>query len=226
MFKRIIIISIAAFSFSVYSQQAPKEVKEAIDRDLPGILKNVFEKSDKTQWNFSPEDKLDQITVSDPFRIRGIYRTDFQTLLTSPNVKSIKSYADTIKNSYTWNACVNANGVGKWLIDIRNENGNWTVNGWGADYRADFFNKLFKVYNRKDIVLFYNTILGREYYHIKNKGIDNLTVIDHEKLSALPVNANENEIRNALGKETGISEIADKTITQFKDRDRRKNELH
>lgn len=226
MIKRIILISIAVFSLSAYCQEAPKEVKEAIDRDLPGILKDVFEKGTKTEWDFSPEDSLDQITVSEPFRVRMITRKDFQTLLTSPSVKSINSSSDTVNKNYTWNACVNANGVGKWLIDVRKENGNWTVNGWGVDYRADDFNKLFKVYDKKDIVLFWNTFLNHNYYYIKSKGDSNLTVIDHEKLNLLSKNADVAEIRNALGKETSVLDAANNAITKFNERKRRNNELH
>jgi hypothetical protein len=192
---------------------APNAVKEAINRELPGILKDIFA-GNKTEYNFSTDDRLDQITVSDPFRIRGIDVYDFQEFLKNPSINSISGFSDN-DQSCTWYAIVKANDIGKWRINVRNVDGKWKIVEYGGDPAAEDFNKLFKIYSPKDVVLFGNSPSNTYYYHIKSKGEKNLTKIDHQKISALAKTTNNDEIKNAFGKETDISEIADKELTRM-----------
>lgn len=218
MIKRIILISIAVFSLSAYCQEPPKEVKETIDRDLPGILKEVFDE-DKTEWNFSAEDGLDQITVSDPFVIRGIDSQDFQEALKTSSVKSISSYNNMEGQAYTWHAIVKVNDIGKWIIDVDVVDSKWRIVGYGGDSAAEDFNKIFKLYGQKEIIIFGNSPINQYYYHITNKGEKNLTAINHEKMSLLK-KANQYENKNAFENETDISKITEREISRMNSKNR------
>lgn len=188
---------IVLFLMAGYCCAAPKEVVYLANKEIPGIIKKVFE-DDKVGFGFSETDKLDQLSWSKPYTILALEQKDFEECKNNLNINCLGKYMDIADSLKTWEVIVKINNVGRFIVYFIQENGKWIVLGWGGSQYAEDFNKLFELYGTENVQLFGTNAPFQFYYHIKKYGKKNLTLLDHKKVATLAKDASDEEIAKVL----------------------------
>lgn len=212
---RALCVFVLLLGMAGYCGEAPKEVKELANKEIPGIVKKVFA-GDKVGFGFSESDRLDQMTVSEPYTILGLEREDFEECQKNPDINCMSKYMDIADSLKTWDVIVKINGIGKFTVQFIQENGKWVVLGYGGNPYSEDFNKLFKLYGQKNVLLFGTNSPFQFFYHIKKYGNKNLSLLVHKKVSALSKEASDEEIAKSLGIDD-MSVTAKKAIEKNKE---------
>jgi hypothetical protein len=200
---------------AVFSGNASNEVNDLANAEFMNIVKKVFSE-DKVGFGFSESDSLKDITISEPYTILGIENEDFEDCLKNPNINIMSRKMEVTDELKTWHVIVRANGIGKFSIDFNKNEEKWVITGYGRNPYAEDFNKLFKTYGIKNVQLFQTNAPFQFYYHANKYGKNNLSQLDHKKISALPNDASAEEIDKSFGIDD-ISVTAKKAIEKNKD---------
>lgn len=175
--RKIVLSLLIVFlvSLNIFSDNEPNppDMKE-LKKNIINTLESIFEDSDQTSYGFEEDDKIENITLSRPFKFH-ILRDDMGDYVykKGDDIKKIT------KDAFCWQVIVLCNQEPRALVTAWMHKGEWRVaelRGFDGNMLYDLVNK----YNEKELYLIDGVYQGK-FYHFPEIDNTNLTEISFEK---------------------------------------------
>jgi hypothetical protein len=222
MVKRLSVFLICLVaSLAIGGESAPPEVRKAASLEkVIKVIKPLF--SDNiAEYGFNDTDKIENISVGEPFRIYYIGSNELRDIST----RKTKTVIDLKKNiaNYPWIAIVYVNGEAKFFAEIVSYNGVWGIGTFGYDPNALALHNLLSVYPPQQIELFKDPGFDEYYFHRPSISKNNFTILNAKSLASFHKNIEPSQILNAIGPTSDAAETIKKILNKM---DKREQELN